>query len=188
MIDLRLPTGPPPPQPRVFPFPPLPAHSPLGPQSGTESTGRSHGPLGGAQTPPPWPRLPPSVGTYIMPPRQRMPCAPRAASLSARSFIPWPACARMCWNRTVRRAIGPQGRYRALLLRSTSALFLRDAHAPVLVFYQVHAQRSRSSPRQIGRSGVGALFYALLRTVRDFRGWQLSKTPKRCVELIVLDP
>ena len=77
---------------------------------------------------------------------------------------------------------------RALLLRSTSALFLRDAHAPVVVFYQVHAQRSRSSPRQIGRSGVGALFYALLRTVRDFRGWQLSKTPKRCVELIVLDP
>ena len=121
-----------------------------------------------------------------MPPRQRMPCAPRAASLSARSFIPWPACARMCWNRTVvpsaRRAA------RALLLRSTSALFLRDAHAPVLVFYQVHAQRSRSSPRQVGRSGVGALFYALLRTVRDFRGWQLSKTPKRCVELIVLDP
>ena len=32
-----------------------------------------------------------------------------------------------------RRAIGPQGRYRALLLRSTSALFLRDAHAPVVV-------------------------------------------------------
>jgi hypothetical protein len=43
---------------------------------------------------------------------------------------PWPACARMCWNRTVvpsaRRAA------RALLLRSTSALFLRDAHAPVV--------------------------------------------------------
>ena len=73
-------------------------------------------------------RLPPSVGTYITPPRQRMPCAPRAASrLSARSFIPWPACARMCWNRTdvpsARRRAA-----RALLLRSTSALFLRDAH------------------------------------------------------------
>jgi len=49
----------------------------------------------------PWPRPPPSVGTYIMPPRLRMPCAPRAASLSARSFIPWPACARTCWKRVL---------------------------------------------------------------------------------------
>ena len=50
----------------------------------------------------PWPRPPPSVGTYIMPPRLRMPCAPRAASLSARSFIPWPAYAlETCWKRVL---------------------------------------------------------------------------------------
>jgi hypothetical protein len=91
-----------------------------------------------------------------------MPCAPRAASLSARSFIPWPACARTCWNPTVvpsaRRAA------RALLLRSTSALFLRDAHAPVVVQIAIceSERMSTSSPgRTSSRAPVSAWQTAL---------------------------
>ena len=73
---------------------------------------------------------PASVGrnVYHAAAAAHVPCAPRAASrLSARSFIPWPACARMCWNRTVlpsRSARTSRRAARALLLRSTSALTL----------------------------------------------------------------
>ena len=52
-----------------------------------------------------------------------------------------------------RRAIGPQGRYRALLLRSTSALFLRDAHAPIVVQIAI-CEHLLSRSRQLARASA----------------------------------
>jgi hypothetical protein len=97
----------PPPQPPVSLcrcHPSLPCPLP-GPQSGSESTGRSSGPPAGPQ------RRCRSRGLACprwaeVERRCRLrgcacPCARCAASLSARSFMPWPACARTCRNQTV---------------------------------------------------------------------------------------
>ena len=63
--------------------------------------------------------------------RLRRPCAPCAASSSARSFMPCSVCARTCWILT--SAPSARSCARAFLLRATSALCLRDAQAPVIV-------------------------------------------------------
>ena len=57
--------------------------------------------------------------------RLRRPCAPCAASSSARSFMPCPVCARTCWILT--SAPSARSCARAFLLRATSAPCLRDA-------------------------------------------------------------
>ena len=68
-----------------------------------------------------------------MPPRQRMPW-PLSRRQPVGALVHSVAGMRSNVLKPHRRAIGPQGAAaRALLLRSTSALFLRDAHAPVVV-------------------------------------------------------
>ena len=54
-----------------------------------------------------------------------------ARSASARSFILWPSCARMCRKRTSMPL--PRKRARARLFLFTSVRLLRAAHAPVVV-------------------------------------------------------
>jgi len=102
MIDLRLPTG----RPlttstmRLPLFPPLPAYPPPALSPAPNPPGgrtarwaeRRRRPRGFARL-----RRPERISCRR---GSACPaCASRAASLSARSFIPWPACARMCWNR-----------------------------------------------------------------------------------------
>jgi hypothetical protein len=143
MIYLRLPTRAlPPPQPRVFPLPspsldpahPPPALSPApNPPGGGRPARRAERKVDAAPVAPSV-----SVGRNVDPAAAaahalRPLCRQPYASLS---FIPWPACARTCWNRTERRALRSARRAaRALLLRPLDQrlLFLRDAHAPVVV-------------------------------------------------------
>ena len=100
MIDLRLPTGfPTTSTTRLPPLPSPPCPPPSGPQSGTESTGTSPGPPGGARRP--FVAPPVCVGRNVYPAAAAAHALRplRRHSLSARSFIPWPACARTCWKR-----------------------------------------------------------------------------------------
>ena len=89
--------------------------------------------------------------------RLRRPCAPCAASSSARSFMPCPVCARTCWILT--SAPSARSCARAFLLRATSALCLRDAQAPVVVqIASCESERmsTASSGRRISRAPLSA--------------------------------